>query len=238
MKTALTTAALAALLMSPLSARSDTPAGPNDSEKLDSLMDMSRQIVATVKNDPLANKTFGIEFNFVRPLMLSEQLSFSGGVSLFKVHRQAEISLPFFYSRSETPDLRGDWEDSLSSIDFTEFTQDIHYRYFLGNTQNGFYLSGFSRAAFLSGIEGDTEFDVFDSTQTDRRARSTEGKLGVGVGLGYRKFSYRGLYWGASLSVGRYVLGESDRFRNGFLSLDNDAEMILDVEFFKFGWAF
>lgn len=58
------------------------------------------------------------------------------------------------------------------------------------------------------------------------------------MGLGYRKFSYRGLYWGASLNIGRYLLGKNDYFRGGIFDYDNDAEMIYDVELFKFGWAF
>lgn len=228
-------ATLATFLL-PLAAGAQT-ANPQDSEKLDSLMDMSKQLVRTVKNDPLEGKNFGVEFNFLRALMLTEQTSISGGVSLFNVSRNAEISLPFFFSKSET-NIEG-WPDSLPQVDFMEFTQDVHYRYFLGNTQNGFYLGGFARGAYLSGIEGKYVFDgMWDSTKVDNSSRRSEGKLGVGVGLGYRKFSYKGLYWGASLNLGRYVIGENDKFRGGFLEWDNDAEMIFDVELFKFGWAF
>lgn len=218
-------------------AQSAAEAKPTDSEKLDTLMEMQRQVVRTLKNDPLAGKSYGLEFNFLRVLLLKEQTSISGGLSLFNLHRQAEISLPFFYSRSNTSNISGSLADSLSDLDFTEFTQDIHYRYFLGNTQNGFYLSGFARAAWLSGILGYSEFDNFGSDD-GQDVRETETKFGVGVGLGFRKFSYGGLYWGASLNIGRYLLGENDRFRGGFLEYDNDAELIFDVELFKFGWAF
>jgi hypothetical protein len=220
----------------PLAAYAET-APATDSEKIDSIFVMQKQVVRTIKNDPLADKTFGVEFNFLRVLMLTEQTSLSGGVSLFNVHRQAEIAFPFLYSKSKTADIDGPWADSLSNVDFTEFTQDVHYRYFLGNTQNGFYLSGFARGAYLSGIKGSTEFDVFDSTKAGN-ARDTEMKMGLGVGLGYRKFSYRGLYWGAGINLGRYVIGENDKFRGGLLSYDNDSELIIDIELFKFGWAF
>jgi hypothetical protein len=64
------------------------------------------------------------------------------------------------------------------------------------------------------------------------------GFAGAGVGIGYRKFSYRGLYWGASLSLGRYFIGKNDRFYGSWLSYDDDNEIIIDVEFLKFGWAF
>lgn len=208
-----------------------------DSEKIDSIFVMQKQVVRTIKNDPLQNKTFGVEMNIARLLLATEVTSFSGGLSLFSVDRNAEIALPFYYGRSES-DLDGG--SSLSDVDFTEITQDVHYRYFLGNSQNGFYLSAFARLAWLDGIEGSTTFDGFlDSAGTGaENHRSTEGKLGVGVGLGYRIFSYKGLYWGCALSLGRYVIGDNDRFRGAFFSLDNDGRYIFDVEMLKFGWAF
>jgi hypothetical protein len=135
--------------------------------------------------------TFGVELNIARLLLAKEVISVSGG-----------------FGKSEAEDF----EAGFGDIDFTEITQDIHYRYFLGNTQNGFYLSDF--------------------------ARDTETKLGLGVGLGYRFFSYKGLYWGASLNVGRYLIGERDRFRGSFFGLDADNESIIDVDLLMFGWAF
>jgi hypothetical protein len=231
-------AAVFLLSLSTLAAYAETASTLTDSQKIDSLMERSNRLERTLKNDPLEGKTFGVEFNFLRALMITEQVSVSGGVSLFNVDRHAEIAFPFMYSKSKSQDIDGAWADSLSDVDFTEFTQDVHYRYFLGNTQNGFYLSGFARGAWLSGIKGESVFDVFDSTANRGNVRDNEMKLGVGVGLGFRKFSYKGLYWGASLNLGRYVLGESDKFRGGFLTLDNDSEFIFDVELLKFGWAF
>ncbi|MCK4956602.1 MAG: hypothetical protein KAS49_03130, partial [Candidatus Cloacimonetes bacterium] len=96
-------------------------------------------------------------------------------------------------------------------------------------------LSGFTRYAHLSGYAGDNfEFLTSDTPTT----QTTENKIGIGIGLGYRKFSYRGLYWGVSLNLGRYIIGENDKFHDGFFSMDNDSKMIFNMELLKFGWAF
>jgi hypothetical protein len=68
--------------------------------------------------------------------------------------------------------------------------------------------------------------------------KGNESKLGIGVGLGYRIFSYRGLYWGTSISFGRYLIGKNNKFSGGFLTYDDDNQYILDIELLKFGWAF
>ena len=67
---------------------------------------------------------------------------------------------------------------------------------------------------------------------------SSENKLGIGIGIGYRKFSYKGFYWGTSLNLGRYFLGENGKYIGEFLWYDNDSEIILNFELLKFGWAF
>ena len=228
-------AALALIPLLPNAAKAEDAHKVSDSEKIDSILVMQKQVVRTIKNDPLTGKTFGVELNIARLLLATEILSVSGGFSLFNVDRDAEIAFPFYYGKSEAQDF----EAGYSDIDFTEITQDVHYRYFLGNTQNGFYLSAFARGAYLDGVLGEYVFDnIGDTTGTARDARDTEAKLGLGVGLGYRFFSYKGLYWGTSLNLGRYVIGESDRFRGSFFSVDADNETIIDVELLKFGWAF
>lgn len=214
----------------------DSPKRSSDSEKIDSILIMQKQVVRTIKNDPLADKNFGVEVNLVRMLYLENGMSFSAGFSLFNLDRNAEIAFPFLYSRSES-DLEGNYEGS-ADLDFMEITQDAHYRYFLGNTQNGFYLSAFARFAFMEGVLGESIFDGWIGEGESGNRRSSEGKLGGGVGMGYRKFSYKGLFWGCSLNFGRYFIGDHDRFRGGFFNMDADEESILDVEILKFGWAF
>ncbi len=229
-------AALALIPLLPAAVKAEDAPKVSDSEKIDSILVMQKQVVRTIRNDPLTGKTFGVEANIARLLLAKDIISFSGGFSLFNVDRDAEIAFPFYYGKSEIDDF-GD-EALLSDIDFTEFTQDVHYRYFLGNTQNGFYLSGFARGAYLEGVLGDYAWDNIEDTNTVKDSRDSEFKLGLGVGLGYRYFSYKGLYWGVGVSLGRYLLGESDRFRGAFFSLDSDSEFIIDVELLKFGWAF
>ncbi len=193
------------------------------SAKIDSIYSLEKKIYREVKNEPLAHKKFGIEVNVLRLLLLDKAFTFSGSFSLFNVDRHAEIAFPVYY------------QNPKNSADLTEFTLDCHYRYFLGRYQNGFYLSAFTRYAYLKGTLGDN--DLFNSPLPGA-PKDTEHKLGIGIGLGYRIFSYRGLYWGTSLSFGRYFIGKNSRFAGDFLALDDDEEFILDVELLKFGFAF
>ena len=195
----------------------------NTDKKLDSIYSLQKKMYKTIKNEPLTGKNIGVELNILKLLFLDEAIVLSGGFSFFNIDRKAEIAFPIHYSKPEDPES------------VNEFTLDCHYRHFLGNTQNGFYLSGFTRYAHLSGYAGDNfEFLTSDTPTT----QTTENKIGIGIGLGYRKFSYRGLYWGVSLNLGRYIIGENDKFHDGFFSMDNDSKMIFNMELLKFGWAF
>ena len=216
--------ALACLCSCFASARGNAQDGRGDSSKIDSILTLQKKMYGESKNAPLADKNFGVELNIFRLLLMDKAVSLSGGFSLFGVGRHAEIAFPIYYSNPENP------------MDLNELTVDCHYRYFLGNTQNGMYLSGFARFARLEGYPGDN--NLFHSDGTSGEGRISENKIGAGVGIGYRKFSYRGLYWGASLNLGRYFIGENGRFYGSWLSYDDDNEIIIDVEFLKFGWAF
>jgi hypothetical protein len=190
--------------------------------KLNSMQNMQKQMYTETRNAPLANKKYGIECNLFRLIALDEIVSFSGTFSLFDINRNAEIAFPIFYLNPKESEA------------LTEFTLDCHYRYFLGNTQNGFYISGFSRYAYLRGTIGLNKMYFWDSTPPNNETGS-ENKFGIGFGIGYRIFSYKGFYWGTSVSIGRYIIGKSDKFM-GYL--DNDNSYIIDFELLKFGWAF
>jgi hypothetical protein len=192
------------------------------SSKIDSIYSMQKKMYIESKNEPLGNRKYGVEINVFRILAIDKATTFSGSFSLFNVSQKSEISFPFYF------------QDPGEKNDLTEFTLDCHYRYFLGNTLNGFYLSGFSRLAYLHGTLGNNYF----YGNTMNYPTGNEGKFGLGIGLGYRKFSYKGLYWGASLSFGRYIVGKSNRFQGGFLAADDDNDFIIDAELLKFGWAF
>jgi len=193
--------------------------------KMDSLYKWNEQMYKEQRNDPLADKKFGVEANLLRLLFIDEAVTFSGGLSLFDVNRNAEIAFPVFYSN---PD------DGI-----TFFTTDCHYRHFLGNTQNGFYLSGFARYANLAGHEkiktNGNNNDDFWYEDEEKGNKLSQSKFGIGVGIGYRKFSKSGLFWGCSLNLGRYLVGENQVFYEDSLV---DQKFIANVEFLKFGFAF
>ena len=106
---------------------------------MDSITVLQKKIYGEIINEPLKNKKYGIEFNLFRLLLIDEGIGLTGGFSLFNIDRKVEIAFPVYVAKpKEKEDLR-------------EFTIDCHYRYFLGRTQNGFYLSGFARYAYLNG---------------------------------------------------------------------------------------
>jgi hypothetical protein len=193
------------------------------SSKLDSIYNLQKKMYNETKNEPLTNRRFGLEINPFRLLAMKDWQTFSGTVSLFSVNRHAEIAFPIYF------------QNRHSSGDLMDFTADCHFRYFMGNTQNGFYLSGFVRYAYLYGKVGDI---FLLNLNTSQYIDGEANKLGVGFGLGYRIFSYNHLYWGASLSFGRYMLGKSGQFSNSIPLFHDDWEYIFDIELFKFGWAF
>lgn len=224
----------------------ETPANTlSDSQKLDTLlvgqkkiMQGQETIIQAVADEPLAGKNFGIEINPFRILTwgVGNSASASGTVSLFNVSRSAELAFPIFYRH-----FSQDREDLfLPKNDFTVFSADAHFRKFLGRRQNGFYLSGFGRLSHLSGYKAGEEMaNVFGiSLRPSTEERLTRTKFGAGAGLGYRIFSHRGMYWGCGLSLGRYFNGGENEFVGTTMMMDEDSPYIIDVEVFKFGWAF
>lgn len=220
-KVTLSLAITAIMIPLALFAQNQAPVSTND--KIDSIYSLQKKMYVESKTGPLANKNYGVELNIARLLMAGDLPSFSGTFSLFNVNRQAEIAFPVYI------------QSASKATNFSEFSLDCHYRYFLGKTQNGFYLSGFARYAYLHGPLKST-FDLFGAPSIT--PTSSENKLGIGVGIGYRIFSYKGLYWGSSLSFGRYIVGKSEKFNSDSFGALDDLPYIIDVELLKFGWAF
>lgn len=195
-------------------------------KKVDTVIQMQERIYDKVENDPLKGKNFGVELNLVRLLLIDKNLTeVSGTVSYFNHQAKAEIAFPFFYSAEK--------EEGSGAERFTVSTLDVHYRQYLGETLNGFYLSGFGRFASLKGVTGEDQFIFTTSTGSS----GSENKFGVGVGFGSRIFSKTGLYFGTSLSIGKYIVGKNDKFAYDNLFYD-DKEVIIDIELLKFGYAF
>lgn len=207
--------------------------------KIDSLLKISKDTGEKVnrlydqyKNDPLADKTWGVEFNFVRLLTIKDNLAtLSGGFSYFG-KPMMEIYVPWYYYSHdiETYYWEDDYYDSHAGTDKL-FYADARIRMFTGNTSNGFFMSALTRFAYL---ESDSNVYGFDNTF----------KWGVGAGIGWRSFSYRGFNWGFSLSAGRYFIGEDCILENGVTSIlfleeaSNDCDIFFDIEILKFGFAF
>jgi len=194
-------------------------------KKIDKIYDTQQVMYNEAKNNPLEDKTYGVEINLFRLLLMDEYLSFSGGFSLFDVDRNAEIAFPFFYQESDKP-----FGTNITTL-------DCHYRYFLGNTQNGYYLGAFTRLAHFSGYRDKLDSD---GGHTGLYKSHSITDVGVGVSIGRRYFSYKGLYWGSSISFGTYLFGnDKDSFTEDAQDLPFDFKnKFISFEFLKFGWAF
>lgn len=204
-------------------------------KKLDHLVDSADKQDQNFINQPLGDRQYGVEFNFFRLLTLGQsQESLSGTFSLFNTDNNTEIAFPFMYSRGAHDDTFDRYTSTpigdISKKDLSSITLDAHYRKYLGHRLDGFYISGFGRLAHLNGVkEENLQF-----------SEGSETKFGIGVGIGYRIISDDGFYWGASLSLGRYLTGNSAVFHDSEnVSADmDDNEVIFDVELLKFGYAF
>ena len=210
-----------------------------DEAKIDSLLSITKDTGEKVnllydqyKNDPLADKTWGVEFNFVRLLTIKDKTTtLSGGFSYFGKPGM-EIYIPWYYYRynEEEDELEDLWYNDFYGKDKVFYT-DARVRMFTGNTSNGFFMSALTRFAYLE--SSDQNF-LIDSTF----------KWGVGVGIGWRSFSYRGFNWGFSLSAGRYFTGKENVLGKGVTSIlfleeaSNDTDIFFDIEILKFGFAF
>ncbi len=184
---------------------------------------------ADVLNNPRLGRNYGVELNLLRMAGDSafSSRSFSGTVSYFNHARNTEIALPFFYSEDDYGDER--------LQPFTLFMLDAHYRSFLGDTVNGFYISGFGRLARLHGQIGSHCYSQLECSSRTI-AYDTETKFGIGVGIGYRIFLKNRFYWGISLSRGLYIFGENDKYI--YFGYNEDPQNIYDIEILKFGYAF
>lgn len=182
---------------------------------------LSLTVYLQAESLPLEGRKFGVEFNIPRLLTYSESWkSASGTFSLFNQVNKVEIALPWSMA------FFTDREGSADEEHFDVSNLDIHYRKFLGEDMDGFYLSGFARVSHLNGLL--KYEDNYEKTM----------KLGVGVGLGYRVFpKIQRYYWGVGLIVGRYITGENDIYREVGFGIE-DTPIIVDIEFLKFGYAF
>jgi hypothetical protein len=179
--------------------------------------------------EPLADKKFGIEFNPAYLLVSTSRsyLVLSAGVSLFEVDRNAEIAMPIFYQSGV--------DKNSGNYDLTLWNQDIVYRRFLGQHQDGFYIEGGLRYTHIKGqLENGISILGISFGGTTSETVTTD-KLGGMFGIGYRYFSESGLYWGTSVVYGAYFSADEQDIKGVF---PDDTKTILDFEILKFGIAF
>ncbi|MDP8321656.1 MAG: hypothetical protein RAO94_04825 [Candidatus Stygibacter australis] len=207
--------------------------------KIDSLLKISKETEKQInelynqyRNDPLADKTWGVEFNLIRFIACNDETTtLSGGFSYFG-KPMMEIYFPWYYYKHHNEDYYFYDDDDIETGIDKLFYADARIRLFTGNTSNGFFMSGLTRFALL---ESRNIWDNLHHSTT---------KWGIGFGIGWRSFSYRGFNWGFSLSMGRYFTGEEGILNQGTTSMffleeaTNDSEIFYDLEFLKFGFAF
>ena len=167
------------------------------------------------------DKKVGVDVNpfylfIVLPSDDGEKIA-SGTISYFDHINYAEMAFPIHYI-------------SLRWSDYKQYTVDFHYRKYANDHIGGFYISGFARLAHLSGKSNSVHIDDFNYIK--------QTKLGLGVGVGVKVFLKNGIYWGAGVSVGRYLTSKNEIFSKDSFFITDDIPFILDVELFKFGYAF
>ena len=174
------------------------------------LIDQSKkELLNEVKYiDPLIGKKGGIEINPLYTLIYDEDFSFSASISLFPKDKNIEIAMPIALKSIEGNDTQA------------RFRIDLLYRYFLGKHRKGRYIMcGLRHADFR-------EYD-YDYNSDDYVMSNEYSRQGISFGVGSRKFSESGIYWGWSFYAGKYLTGS-----------DDDNSVFVNFEFLKFGITF
>ncbi|MEE9444031.1 MAG: hypothetical protein V3V19_00060 [Cocleimonas sp.] len=188
---------------------------------------------------PLKGGKYGIELNIPRILFSNpEMLGMSGTFSYFNHKNNSEIAIPWLIAKygareDETVNTKS---GSLveKSMPLMERSFDIHYRKFISDELEGFYLSAFTRFAHFDG----SIHTGSDSAQTKTKSFK-KLRTGFGVGIGYRVFPKKGnLYWGAGIIIGRYIDNKYHTLINNNDPFTEGTPVIIDAELFKFGYAF
>lgn len=209
--------------------------------KLDSLLyyqnkvlEMQKRIFSEVVQykEPLAGKKYGIEFNpaFLLGSLSQSYLVLSGGFSMFDINRSAEIAFPFYFQSGKA----GDQSNNSKLI---QYNQDVLYRKFLGQHQDGFFIEGGVRYTHINEDYSNFHYSWSPAGYyySVSQATRSSNKVGGMFGIGYRYFSYSGLYWGTSLKFGAYLSSDEESFDGVWLY---PGKTIIDVELLKFGVAF
>ena len=189
--------------------------------RLDSVLANQEIILANQQN-------YGFEFDPALAMVslgIDEGVFLAGGFSMFNISRKAEIAIPFQFATDKNG---GNF-----------FEVGGQYRHFLGRHQKGFWIGAgltFRNMNYESyGYYYGDYAPGYGSTREDER--HSVQQVGINFGLGIRIFSAGGLYWGTSISVGRFF-GEDALGYPNFGFVFNEKNLLFDFEILKFGYAF
>jgi len=186
---------------------------------------------------PLKGGKYGIEFNIPRILFSQpEMIGMSGTFSYFNHKNKSDIAMPWLIAKY------GAREDKTvntkngsiveKSMPLMERSFDLHYRKFISDELDGFYLSLFTRFAHYDG-------SIYTDSSKTKTKSFSKLRTGVGVGIGYRVFpGKRRMYWGAGMIIGRYIDNQYYTLVNNNDPFSEGTPIIIDAELFKVGYAF
>ena len=163
-----------------------------------------------IYDDPTANKTLGIMFNPIAPILYKDGLRLFGGFSYFPKNKGNEISLNYQY---------------LNESDNSNYHLDVDILnrfYFDRKYRKGFHLLFGSRVT--SYREGHISLFGLDIDTGVREG----SMLGVSFGIGYRILNKKGWYWGTSAYLGRHLITKNE----------NDDNVYMWMELLKIGYLF
>ena len=195
-----------------------------ESKKLDSVYKTVKKLYDERKNNPLQGKKYGVDFNipFFLFSFINGPFIFNAGFSIFDTKNKNEYAFPISYEKFSNKSY---------------FSIDGHFRKYLGNTLNGFYIGGFARLAFVNNPTVYNNHANHNSpTSTSHNSTTSDTKFGLAFEIGGKIISYKGWYWGYSFGLGAYIISNY----KGADSIYNFAQnwVLIDIEFFKLGYAF
>ena len=191
-------------------------------------------------------RPWGVEINpylLVGSVVDSEMNWFSGGISRFIPGHALELRLPVFYQS------RGRDRDLIAGFSLRRYfpsrgrglfpsREEMKVESWIKRTAEvltGLIVPGYQAPGMRPFVGVTTRLYHSRDTVTDAT------RLGIGGTLGVRWFSSRRLYWGADVTLGRYLLGDTDASAavDRFILPPYDGGKIMaDFTFFQFGYRF
>lgn len=168
-----------------------------------------------IYEDPTENKSLGIMFNPIAPIMYKEGLRLRGGFSYFPKDSKNELSLNYIY-RSESDN--NDYRINIDALN--RFYFDRKYR-------KGFHMIYGGRYTVYRESLNFFGYNIEDLVGYEPESK-VGSMLGLSFGVGYRIFNPDGFYWGASCYIGRHIISKED----------GDDNPYIEMEFFKIGYLF